>query len=46
MAKPIRKTPTLKEKESNRFISNMLKTEKRKINSIEKELVRLVCKTS
>jgi len=42
MAQPIRKTPTLKGKEAEKFISDMLKTENRAITKTEKEFVSLI----
>ena len=42
MAQPIRKTPTLKGKQAEEFISRMVETEKRKINAHEKEISRLI----
>ena len=42
MAQPIRKTPTLTGENASIFISNMVKTEKRKINKNEQEIVNLI----
>ena len=42
MAKPIQRTPTLRGKEAERFLLAMLETQKRPINKIEKEFVRLI----
>ena len=42
MAKPIRKTPTLRGKDATNFVKTMLSTERRSINDIEKQLVKLV----
>lgn len=42
MAKPIRKTPALSGKQAQEFIEKMLKTGKRSINSMEKQIVELI----
>ena len=42
MAKPIRKTPTLKGEEVEKFISQMIKCEKRSINRHEKKWIELI----
>jgi hypothetical protein len=42
MAKPIRKTPTLKGEKAEQFVEEMLKTEKRQINQTEKEIVSII----
>lgn len=42
MAKPIRKTPSLKGKSANNFVEEMIKVEKRRINKTEKKLLKLL----
>ena len=42
MAKPISKTPTLKGKDADRFVSKMVETTKRNMNKSEKEFLRLI----
>ena len=41
MARPIEVTPTLRGEEAKIFVENMLKTQKRKPNSIEKDFVKI-----
>jgi uncharacterized protein YaaR (DUF327 family) len=42
MAKPIRKTPTLKGEKAENFIKAMLRTEQRSANKVEKELAEML----
>ena len=42
MAKPIKATPTLNAEASNQFIAEMLAVQKRKINKIEKEILKAI----
>lgn len=42
MAKPIRKTPTLNIEQTQKFVKEMIKTEKRSINKSEREFLKLL----
>lgn len=42
MAKPIKRTPTLRGEQAEKFLLAMLETQKRQINKVEKEFLRLI----